>query len=238
MRIAQSAYRNRDWPDPLQLKYARLVNPAGPLDGRRIARPRLLPPAGAGLPGAQRHGRRGRAAWACFSCSSPPSWCAKPLGCWWPRGSVCACAPFCCCPSAACLPTPTLKARKAPTRAAASLPSPSPVPLANVATALVLAASVSGRQRRHPSLRPAPDHLRLPAAQHGVDAGRPRPAAPAARLSAGLRPPPPRQLCPQARLRSHRPRRHRHRPGAGARRPWSPACCCTAPGSSSPASSS
>ncbi len=47
-------------PDPLQSIYARLVNSAGPLDGRGVARPRLFPAAGAGLPGAQRRRRLGR----------------------------------------------------------------------------------------------------------------------------------------------------------------------------------
>jgi hypothetical protein len=48
----------------------------------------------------------------------------------------------------------------------------------------------------------------------------------------------PGQLCPQARLRSRRTRRRRPGPGAGAGQPWWAACCCTIPGSSSPASSS
>ena len=44
-------------PGPLQSNHAWLDNSAGPLDGRRVARPRLLSHPGPGLPGAQRRRR-------------------------------------------------------------------------------------------------------------------------------------------------------------------------------------
>ncbi len=217
MRIASSAYRKRTRPDPLQSKHARLVNPAGPLDGRRIARPRLLPSAGPRLPGlsaADGWGAASASSW----CLLPRSSCAKPRGCWSLPGWACACAPSCCCPSAASLPTPTRKARRTPARAAASSPSRFAGPLANLATALVLAATFIGASGDvhlfdQPLITAAWLLRSMVWMQAGLGA-----AAPAARLSARLRPPAPRQLRPQARLRSRRPRRRRPRPGAGARR--------------------
>ncbi len=237
MRIAHQ-HTGRDSRYPLQSRYARLVNPAGPLDGRRDARPRLLPLAGSRLPGAQR----------CRRLAARPGPVPRARG----RGRrarnrapagrrlarACACAPFSCFPSAGSLPTPIPKARKTPTRAAANLPWRSPGPWPTGATALVLAAAFLGASGNIHLLAQPFITLRLSAAQHGLDAGRPRPAAPAARLSAGFRPPASAAASP-ASTASRPPAAP---PPASARcspsPPWSAACCSTIPGSSSPASSS
>ena len=142
-------------------------------------------------------------------------WCAKLRGCWWPRGSDCGCALFCCCPSADSV---RLCRSREPgeiaTRARRSLPSRWPVRW-----------PIWPRRWCWPrrSLAPAADiqlfghplHLRRPICCAAWCGCRPAWALlhllPAYPLD--LRPADSRQLRPQARIRSRRARSCRAGPG-------------------------
>ena len=103
-------------------------------------------------------------------------------------GSACACAPCSFFPSAACSPTPIPRARKTANQGVGQFAMAFAGPVANCATALHLAAAFLGAGGDvHLFAQPL---ITRPssAAQHGLDAGRPWRAAPAAGLSARLRP--------------------------------------------------
>jgi hypothetical protein len=85
------------------------------------------------------------------------------------------------------LPTPTRKARRNPNQGGGQFAMALAGPLANLATALALAAAFLGASGDVPNLFASRGSRRLAGAQHGVDAGRPGPASPAAGLSAGRR---------------------------------------------------